>query len=90
MNLSERLQASFDRLPDSSGIHLREIVPPETGWPIMAHCPLCKRTDIVLVPWGSKPGDGDILLMRRTCLDPELGTRHQLDMDRASAGPFGG
>src|SRR5271157_4313805 len=53
-------------------VHITSIVPPESGWPIVAHCDLCKKTVIVLSPWAIKPEDGDYWKMNGTCLDEDL------------------
>lgn len=62
----------------SSGIHITSIVPPESGWPIVAHCVLCHKTEIVLSPWAINPEDGDYWKMEVTCLDEELGIKHNM------------
>ena len=61
-----------------SGIHITFIVPPEQGWPIVAHCDLCHKTEIVLSPWAKKPDDGDYFLMNGTCLDEEKHIKHNM------------
>jgi hypothetical protein len=61
-----------------TGIHLTSITPPEQGWPIMAHCSICKKTVIVLSPYAAKPEDGDILSLKGTCLDEDEHIRHNM------------
>jgi hypothetical protein len=60
------------------GIHITSIVPPEQGWPIVAHCDLCHKTEIVLSPYAAKPSDGDYFRMNGTCLDEELHWKHNM------------
>ena len=67
------LERRFNR-----GIHITSIVPPEQGWPIVAHCDLCHKTEIVLSPWAKKPDDGDYFLMNGTCLDEEKHIKHNM------------
>src|ERR1700677_179444 len=62
----------------SSGIHVTAIVPPEQGWPIVAHCKLCQKTEIILSPWAIKPEDGDYWKMEGMCLDEELHMKHNM------------
>jgi hypothetical protein len=62
----------------SRGIHVTSIVPPSEGWPIAYHCPLCKRTEIVLSPWAIKPKEGDYWLMNDMCGDEFLGFEHNM------------
>jgi hypothetical protein len=59
------------------GIHITSIVPPESGWPIVAHCDQCGKTEIVLSPWAIKPSDGDYWRMQM-CVDEENGIRHNM------------
>lgn len=60
------------------GIHVTSITPPEQGWPIVAHCDLCHKTEIVLSPWAVKPSDGDYFKMNGTCLDEENHLKHNM------------
>jgi hypothetical protein len=62
----------------SSGIHITKIEPPEQGWPIMAHCSICKKTVIVLSPYAAKPEEGDIWSLKGTCLDEDEHIRHNM------------
>jgi hypothetical protein len=62
----------------SSGVHITSIVPPESGWPIVAHCDLCKKTVVVLSPWAVKPENDDYWKMNGTCLDEEMGMKHNM------------
>jgi hypothetical protein len=59
-------------------INITSIVPPESGWPIVAHCELCRKTVIVLSPWAVKPEDGDYWKMNGTCLDEDLHIKHNM------------
>ena len=59
-------------------INITSIVPPEQGWPIVAHCDLCKKTEIVLSPYAIKPEDGDYWKMNGTCLDEDLHIKHNM------------
>ena len=65
-------------------INITSIVPPEQGWPIVAHCDLCKKTVIVLSPWAIKPEDGDYWKMHHTCLDEDLHIKHNMYPQRWS------
>jgi hypothetical protein len=60
------------------GVHITSIIPPEQGWPIVAHCDLCRKTEIVLSPWAMKPEKGDYWKMDGTCLDEEKHIRHNM------------
>ena len=60
------------------GIHITSIVPPEQGWPIVAHCEICKKTVIVLSPWAIKPEQGDYWKLEGTCLDGEEHIKHNM------------
>ena len=66
------------------GVNITSIVPPEQGWPIVAHCDLCKKTVIVLSPWAIKPEDGDYWKMHHTCLDEDLHIKHNMYPQRWS------
>lgn len=57
---------------------ITKIVPPEYGWPIVAHCNICKHTVIVFSPWAAKPECGDYWQMDGVCLDEELCMKHNL------------
>lgn len=63
------------------GIHVTSITPPEQGWPVAYHCPLCKTTVFALNTWAIKPSDGDYLLMNDICVDEELNFKHNMEMD---------
>jgi len=65
-------------IPDGARFVITSIVPPEQGWPIVAHCDLCKKTVIVLSPWAIKPSDGDYWKMNGTCLDEDLHIKHNM------------
>jgi hypothetical protein len=60
-------------------INITSIVPPESGWPIVAHCDLCKKTVIVLSPWAIKPEDGDYWRMEM-CGDETLAFEHNMKL----------
>ena len=60
------------------GIHITSIVPPEQGWPIVAHCDICHKTEIVLSPYAAKPSDGDYWKLNGTCLDEEKHIKHNM------------
>lgn len=62
----------------SSGVHITSIVPPEQGWPIVAHCDICHKTEIVLSPYAAKPSDGDYWKLEGTCLDEEKHIKHNM------------
>jgi len=66
------------KFPAGYGIVVTSIVPPEQGWPIAAHCDLCKKTVIVLSPWAIKPEDGDYWKMEGTCLDEDEHIKHNM------------
>jgi len=70
--------AKWSNAPKPTGIHITSITPPEQGWPIMAHCSICKKTVIVLSPYAAKPEDGDILSLKGTCLDEDEHIRHNM------------
>ncbi len=61
-----------------TGIVVTNIVPPEQGWPIVAHCALCHKTEIILSPWAVKPEKGDYWKMEGTCLDEEQHIKHNM------------
>lgn len=63
-----------------TGIHITSIVPPEQGWPIAMHCPICKTTVFMLSTWAIKPTEGDYFLMRETCADEKLSAIHNMSM----------
>jgi hypothetical protein len=60
------------------GIHITSITPPEQGWPIVAHCDICHKTEIVLSPYATKPSDGDYWKLNGTCLDEEKHIKHNM------------
>ena len=64
----------------SSGIHVTSIVPPEQGWPVAMHCPLCKETVFMLSLWAIKPKDGDFFKINKMCVNEELGFKHNMKM----------
>jgi len=66
------------KFPAGYGIVVTSIVPPEQGWPIVAHCDLCKKTVIVLSPWAIKPEKGDYWKMEGTCLDEDEHIKHNM------------
>ena len=68
----------------SSGVHITSIVPPEQGWPIVAHCDICHKTEIVLSPYAAKPSDGDYWKLEGTCLDEEKHIKHNMYPQRWS------
>jgi len=66
------------KFPAGYGIVVTSIVPPEQGWPIVAHCDLCRKTVIVLSPWAVKPEKVDYWKMEGTCLDEDLHIKHNM------------
>jgi hypothetical protein len=62
------------------GIEITKIIPPESGWPIVARCYVCGKTVIVLSPWGMKPENGDYFQFNGMCLDEDamLNLKHNL------------
>ena len=62
------------------GIHVTKIVPPEVGWPVAFHCPLCKETTFMLSPWAKKPDDGDYFRIDKSCMSDEFFNRHNMIM----------
>jgi hypothetical protein len=65
-------------MPGRTGIVITNIVPPEQGWPIAAHCCHCKKTVIVLNLYAAKPEKSDYWLLKGTCLDEELHWKHNM------------
>jgi hypothetical protein len=64
-----------------AGIYVTKIVPPEQGWPIAMHCPICRETTFILSPWAIKPQDGDYFLMKDACIaDGVLSHKHNMKM----------
>ena len=59
-------------------IEITSLTGPDTGWPIAAHCVHCRKTVITWSPYACKPKDGDFHLLMGTCLDEELGMKHNL------------
>jgi hypothetical protein len=45
------------------GIFVMSIAPPEHGWPMAMHCPICKETTFILSPWAIEPKDGGYFKM---------------------------
>ncbi len=72
--------ASWMNAPNPTGIHVTSIVPPELGWPVAYHCPLCRTTTFVLSPWATKPKDGDYWRMNEMCSDEVNGFAHNMRM----------
>jgi hypothetical protein len=70
------------------GIHITSIVPPEQGWPIVAHCDMCKKTVIGLSPGAIKPEKGDYWKMEGTCLDEEKHIRHNMYPEKFAPYPW--
>lgn len=70
------------------GVNITSIVPPEQGWPIVAHCDMCKKTVIVLSPWAIKPEKGDYWKMEGTCLDEEKHIRHNMYPEKFAPYPW--
>jgi hypothetical protein len=62
------------------GIHITSIVPPEQGWPIAMHCPICKETTFMLSLWAVKPKDGDYFLHKELCASEEFSHRHNMEL----------
>ena len=46
------------------GINVISIVPPEQGAVVAYNCRYCRVTNFVLVPWATKPIDGDLFLIQ--------------------------
>jgi len=62
------------------GIHVTAIVPPEQGWPVAFHCPICKETTFLLSPWAIKPEKGDYWRINETCGSEEHHMQHNMRM----------
>jgi len=73
----ESLSNADAPVPEGPGIFITAITPPEMGWPVMIHCDVCRRTEILLCTWLVKPIYGDIMRMRRSCVDPEQWHIHE-------------
>ena len=69
------LERRFNR-----GIHVTSIVPPEQGWPIAMHCPICKETTFMLDKWAIKPKDGDYFLMDEICASEDHSIKHNIKL----------
>ena len=63
-----------------TGIHVTHITPPEQGWPIAMHCPICRETTFLLSPWAAKPERGDYWRMKETCGSDVLCEMHNIQM----------
>ena len=63
-----------------TGIHVTHITPPEQGWPIAMHCPICRETTFLLSPWAAKPERGDYWRMKETCGSDVLSEMHNIQM----------
>jgi hypothetical protein len=51
------------------GIHITGIQQPESGGILATYCPICKRTEIFIHEWATKPDMGDFFYMPKTCVD---------------------
>lgn len=60
------------------GIHVTKIIPPEHGWPISFHCPICKKTVFILSLYAEKPKDGYYFRLNDTCVDDVHGFEHNM------------
>jgi len=65
--LFSNMVANNGTIPKPTGIHVTHIVPPDQGWPIAMHCPICKETTFIWSLWAIKPKDGDYWRMTETC-----------------------
>ena len=65
-------------IPDGARIVITSIVPPEQGWPIAMHCPICKVTTFLLSPWAIKPEKGDYWKMNDVCASDEHFHEHNM------------
>ena len=63
-----------------AGIYVTKIVPPEQGWPIAMHCPICRETTFILSLYAAKPEKGDYWRMTDICGSEVLGQAHNLLM----------
>jgi len=59
-------------------IIITSIKTPEVGWPVLLHCPLCGRSEIVLSLWAIKPERGDYFWMEKICIDDEMHHQHNM------------
>ena len=59
-------------------IVITNVVAPEQGWPIAAHCSKCKRTEIILSLSALKPERGDFWLLEGICLDESEYSVHNM------------
>lgn len=80
IDLMQGATASNAPVTEPRGIYVTRIDPPEQGWPIAMHCPICKETTFVLSQWAIKPKDGDYFLMKDTCGSDVVGDRHNMQM----------
>ena len=69
----------------SRGIHVISITPPESGWPMAIHCPLCRETTFFLSPFACKPTeDGKEFdgyhLLKDMCGNEEHAWEHNMKM----------
>ena len=71
------LSACISNAPQPA-IQVTSIVPPESGWPIMAHCSICQKTVILLSPWAIKPEHGDYWRLNEMCLDEAFHVEHNM------------
>jgi hypothetical protein len=78
--LPNAFQMFYDHWMNPTGIHVTSIVPPEQGWLIAFHCPLCKETTFILSPWAIKPEKGDYWRMTEMCASEEHCNQHNLIM----------
>ncbi len=65
------------------GIRITSITPPEQGWPIAMHCPICKETTFALNTWAVKPSEGDYFLINDVCAHFDSTIRHRHSMELA-------
>jgi hypothetical protein len=74
----------------AEGIYITSINPPAQGWPVLAHCPKCKKTEIVVDAWARKPEDGDYWLIKDCCLSEDRGMAilHTFSTQRRFAFPL--
>jgi len=63
-----------------TGIHITSIATPESGWPMMAYCEICKTSTLWLNLYAAKPKDGDYFKIIKTCVDEVHGCHHTMQM----------
>jgi hypothetical protein len=63
-----------------TGIFVTSIVPPEQGWTIAIHCPICKETTFLLSPYAIKPERGDYWIMNQMCANDAEGGLHNMQL----------